>query len=73
MQCADFKASLFLHQLQNKFAFDPCGLYYKHCYAPSVIVSMIVKHASVCSVPDDHNYSVSKAEARLLAKLRLGC
>jgi hypothetical protein len=48
-------------------AFVTNDLYYKHCYTPSIVVIMIVRCTSICSVPYDCNYlGASNAKASLL-------
>jgi hypothetical protein len=42
------------------------GIYYKHCYAPSILVIVIVKYTSTCSILYDRNYGAGKARASLL-------
>ncbi len=37
-----------------------CGLYDKHCNAPSIVVITIVRYASIYRVPYDRNYYDAK-------------
>ncbi len=62
----------FVNYGYNKFDYmGPCGLDYKHCYAPSIVVITIVRYITICSLLYDRNYGASMAKTRLLARLWL--